>query len=507
MLRVGNDFYIATSTFEWFPGVRLHHSRDLVHWRCVGHALTRSSQLNLIGNGDSCGVWAPALSYHDGAFYLIFTDQKSWKDRYMDAQNYLVTAPAIDGPWSDPIFLNSSGFDPSLFHDDDGRKWLVNQLWDHRAAGRGHFAGIVLQEYCPRQKRLVGEVRNIFRGTPLGVTEGPHLYKWHGYYYLVTAEGGTGWEHAVTVARSRDITGPYEVHPQNPLLSADKHPEVALQKAGHGSIIQTPSGEWYLAHLCARPVLPERRCPLGRETAIQKLRWDADLWPRLDSGSLPLERVPAPALPPHPWPVKPARDDFDSPVLGLDYATLRLAPDPTLLDLGVRPGFLRLYGQQSLTSRHRTSVVARRLQALQATVTTRLEFAPQHFQQMAGLTCIYDVRSWYYLAVTHDEELGRCLRLYIQLPGKEGTAPLSARVALPPDGAVDLRVEIRERDVQFSYRAGASDFAPIGERLDLLAISDEASGGFTGAMVGMCAQDIAGTRLPADFDSFEYCEG
>ena len=141
IVRVGEDYYVATSTFEWFPGVQIHHSRDLQHWRLVTRPLTRPSQLNMLGDADSCGIWAPCLTHEDGRFYLIYTDVKRYgravrdgSASLRDTHNYLVTAPRIDGPWSDPVYLNSSGFDPSLFHDDDGKKYLLNQLWDHRPA-------------------------------------------------------------------------------------------------------------------------------------------------------------------------------------------------------------------------------------------------------------------------------------------------------------------------------------------------------------------------------------
>ena len=167
------------------------------------------------GNPDSGGVWAPDLSFHDGLFYLVYTDVKTWgaEQRFKDTHNYLVTAPDIMGPWSEPVYLNSSGFDPSLFHDDDGRKWFINMLHDHRK-GRTEFAGIVLQEYDPEQKKLSGPIQNIFKGTEIGLVEGPHLYKKDGFYYLLTAEGGTSYEHAATLARSQNIAGPYEVHPR-----------------------------------------------------------------------------------------------------------------------------------------------------------------------------------------------------------------------------------------------------------------------------------------------------
>src|SRR5690349_7346323 len=262
IVRVGDDYYIATSTFEWFPGVQLHHSRDLVNWRTLRQPLRRASQLNMLGDPDSCGVWAPCLTYADGLFYLVYTDTKRYGRTtaagaggasLRDFHNYLVTSPAIEAEWSDPIYLNATGFDPSLFHDDDGRKYLVQMLWDHRP-GRNRFAGIVLQEYSPAAQRLIGERKIIFEGTAIGFTEGPHLYKRDGYYYLLTAEGGTGWGHAVTLARSREIAGPYELHPHTYLLTSRDRPDAPLQRAGHADLVETEQGETYMVHLCGRPI-------------------------------------------------------------------------------------------------------------------------------------------------------------------------------------------------------------------------------------------------------------
>ena len=172
--------------------------------------LDRAAQLDMRGNPDSCGVWAPCLSYADGLFWLVYTDVKRFDGNFKDAHNYIVTAPAIEGPWSDPVYVNSSGFDPSLFHDDDGRKWFLNMLWSHLSNGVGggpkhpSFAGILLQEYdaSGRQARRPGE-EHLPRQRPRA-GRGPHLYKRNGWYYLTTAEGGTGYDHAVTMARSRD---------------------------------------------------------------------------------------------------------------------------------------------------------------------------------------------------------------------------------------------------------------------------------------------------------------
>lgn len=280
IVRVEDNYYIATSTFEWFPGVQIHHSKDLIHWRLLNRPLSRKSQLSMQGNGDSDGVWAPCLTYDNGLFYLIYTDVKSHKGAFKDTHNYLVTAADIEGPWSEPVYLNSSGFDPSLFHDDDGRKWLLNMLWDFRK-GKNKFGGIVIQEYSQEEQRMVGPATTIFEGTEIGFTEGPHLYKQGDYYYLITAEGGTRYQHAVTVARSTSLLGPYEIDPLNPVLTSNNKSGLTLQKAGHASLVETQNGEWYMAHLCARPV-DGHHCTLGRETALQKCYWDGEGWLRLE---------------------------------------------------------------------------------------------------------------------------------------------------------------------------------------------------------------------------------
>jgi xylan 1,4-beta-xylosidase len=267
--RVGEDYYIATSTFEWYPGVQIHHSRDLVNWRLVTRPLDRAAQLDMRGNPDSGGVWAPCLSHADGKFWLVYTVVKRLVGNFKDTHNFIVTAPAIEGLWSDAIHVNSSGFDPSLFHDDHGRKWFLNMVWDHRADGPARnrkypaFAGILLQEFDARSGRLVGPVENIFAGSEHGLVEGPHLHKRGGFYYLTVAEGGTGYDHAVTMARARRIQGPYELHPNVHLITSKDAPAAALQRAGHGQIVETPQGQVYHTHLCSRPLEGLRRSPLG----------------------------------------------------------------------------------------------------------------------------------------------------------------------------------------------------------------------------------------------------
>ncbi len=523
IVRVGEDYYIATSTFEWFPGVQIHHSRDLVNWRLLCRPLTRPSQLNMLGDPDSCGVWAPCLTYADGLFYLIYTDVKRYGQTssagsaggasLRDFHNYMVTAERIDGEWSDPVYMNSSGFDPSLFHDDDGRKWFVNQLWDHRP-GQNRFAGIVLQEYSPAEQRLVGERINIFKGTPLGLTEAPHLYKRNGWYYLITAEGGTGWGHAVTMARSRHLAGPYELHPDTTVISSRERPDAELQRAGHADMVDTPDGQTFMVYLCGRPLPNRGACTLGRETAIQPMRWDADGWLRTLDGSGKAELVvPDAGLPLHPFPALPVREDFDATQLPLHWQWLRSPWPEELFALNARPGHLRLFGRESMGSFFKQALVARRQQSHCYSAQTRMDFEPAHFQQQAGLVCYYNSSKFHYLYVSHDETFGKHLRVMSSLPNHMSSDAFSAPIPLPA-GPIELRAEVDRERLYFAYRLldqpvpGPWQWLP--QPFDASILSDEASPpgrpNFTGAFVGVACQDMSGMGHPADFDFFDYRE-
>ena len=519
IVRVGDDYYVATSTFEWFPGVQIHHSRDLVHWRLLTRPLTRASQLDMRGDPDSCGVWAPCLTHADGLFHLVYTDVKRYGRTTVggasgaslrDFHNYLVTSPRIDGEWSDPVYLNSSGFDPSLFHDDDGRKYLVNMLWDHRP-GRNRFAGIVLQEYAPAERRLIGERKVIFEGTPLGLTEAPHLYRRDGYYHLLTAEGGTGWGHAVTMARSRALLGPYELHPDVYVLSSRQRPDAPLQRAGHADLVETAAGETYMVYLCGRPLRNRGRCTLGRETAIGRMEWGADGWLRTADGQgLAQVQVPGPGLPTHVFPPPAARSDFDDGTLPIDFQWLRSPSPEDLFSLGARPGHLRLYGRETIGSLFRQALVARRQQAHCFSARTVVDFEPQHFQQAAGLVCYYGGTKFHYLHLSHDAALGKYLAVMSALPDSPQGDAFTPPVAIPPGRPVELRVEVDEERMYFGYRWDAGAWRWLPQTFDASILSDEATApglpNFTGAFVGMACQDTAGTARPADFDWFEYRE-
>lgn len=513
--RVGEDYYIAVSTFEWFPGVQIHHSKDLVNWQLVAHPLQRVSQLDMKGNPNSGGIWAPCLSYSDGKFWLIFTDVKVVDGAWKDCHNYLVTCETVDGDWGEPIKLNSSGFDASLFHDTDGKKYLVNMIWDPRQ-GVHPFGGILLQEYCHTEKKLVGEIKNIFKGTDIRLTEAPHLYKIEDYYYLLTAEGGTVYEHAATLARSKAIDGPYELHPDNPMLTAWHDPRNGIQKCGHASMVHTHTDEWYLAHLMGRPIVPETEsviqqrgyCTLGRETSIQKLEW-RDGWPYVVGGKQGSVVVEGPKMAEVKFaPTYPEVDEFTEPTLNINFNTLRIPFTENLGSLTEKPNHLRLFGNESLTSVFTQSHVSRRWQSLYFEAETAVAFNPINIQQAAGLVNYYNTNNWTALQVTWDEELGRILML-TTCDERRFTQPLREKIDVPDSAEyVYLRSTVDYDTYVYSYSFNQTDWTTIDIPFQSIKLSDDYISGatFTGAFVGMQCEDTSGQRIPADFKYFKYKE-
>ena len=516
IIRVGEDYYIATSTFEWFPGVQIHHSKDLVNWTLVTRPLNRKSQLDMAGNPDSCGVWAPCLSYDKGIFYLVYTNVRSFDGIWKDTPNFLVTTKDILGDWSEPIYLSSSGFDGSMFHDKNGSKWFLSMLTDQRKGL--FFGGTFMQEYDEKEQHLVGPRYNIFKGTELGCTEAPHLYQRNGYYYLVLAEGGTEFGHAITLARSKTITGPYEVHPQNPLLTARNSPKSPLQKCGHGDLVEIPDGDWYTVFLVGRPLSQLGRCTLGRETAIEKVEWHDDDWLYLKEGvetprlEVPMVNGLSKSSPPNA--ITSHRNTFGKDGLSIHFQSLRVLIDESWLSLTARAGYLRLYGRESLSSFHYQSLIARRIQDFNIEASTCLEFSPTTFQQMAGLVCYYNTGHWIYLHVLgHEDEQSKFLQI-IYCDNFDMKEILEHPIDLTGQQRVYLKAHLNRSNLQFYYATKANEWQRIGGILDGSILSDDyvREGGqhyrpaFTGAFVGLCCQDLSGRKQYADFDWFEYTE-
>ncbi|MCC5806780.1 MAG: glycoside hydrolase family 43 protein [Opitutales bacterium] len=510
VLRVGGVYYIATSTFEWWPGVRIHASTDLVHWRHCAYAVTRRSQVDMRGVPCSGGIWAPALSHDGERFHLVYSNVYHFARPHKDVENFLITAENIEGPWSDPVRLNGVGFDPSLFHDSDGRKYLLQQLWDPRP-GKNHFAGITLQEYDPEARGLVGERKLIFHGTQLGCTEGPHLYRINGWYYLVTAEGGTSWNHAVTVARSHAPVGPYEVCPHNPVLTAHGFPDSPLRKTGHGSLVQTDDGAWWMAHLCARP-LEGNFCVLGRETALQPVEWTDDGWPRIPAqGPVPSLRWsvhgrPAPDTA-DTSPANPAWAGFSDQLakgpLGPEWNTQREPADDSWLGWARGRGLV-LRGRQSLSCRYRQSLVACRLRHFRARVAVQMEFDPQNFMHSAGLAFFYNTEGYLYLRLSRGDD-GTARWQIIQCRQTEVTYLLESEIDAA-SSPVWIQGGMRDGRAQFHQSADGIEWSPVGGGIDARFLSDEGAlvYGFTGCYIALAAEDLSGGGRPAVFRDFTY---
>lgn len=496
IIRVGEDYFLATSTFEWWPGVRLFHSKDLQHWEQIPSPLRRESQLNMVGDPPSGGVWAPCLSYDGERFFLVYTDVKTKKGRFYNTHNYLVYTEDIYGEWSEPVYLNSIGFDPSLFHDTDGRKYLVNMV--------NGFKGILVQE-LDRDFHLIGERKKVYPGSGLGFTEGPHIYHIGNWYYLIVAEGGTSYGHCVTMARSESVWGPFETAPDNPILTSDREDMSALQKCGHADLVETAEGEWYMVHLCSRPLNGEKWCTLGRETAIQRMQWDADGWLRLKAGGRAAQSTAeAPAGLREVLlngETQGFFDDFESEKLHVRYTSPRESYE-AFADCGVRKGYLRLRGRESLNSLHHVSLVAVRQQTVSCRAETRMEFQPEYPEQLAGLTYLYDAMNFYVFGKTLTEE-GQTVLVLLKSESGAVTDELEP-IAIPAEGEVRLRAQVSADGmrVSFFYCTGGKEWQQAGGEYTTGILTDEHCRGFTGACFGMYAHDMNGLEATADFDYF-----
>lgn len=491
MIRTGEDYYIATSTFEWWPCVHLFHSRDLAHWEMIESPLREPEQMDLCGVPNSGGIWAPDLSWDGTWYYLLVTNVTTKKGRWYNTHNYMSRSRDIHGPWSQPIYLNSIGFDPSLLHDTDGRHYLVNMV--------NGFKGVLVQELDPETGALLGERRKVYSGSGIGCTEGPRIYHIGDWYYLIVAEGGTGYSHCVTVARAASVWGPYETMPGNPLLTSDQSDLSALQKCGHGSLVETTAGEWYMAHLCSRPN-ENRGSLLGRETALQQIAWQ-DGWPRLACGGQIAQReVPAPVgVPETPLTGLPERDDYDSETLAPFYVMPR-ASLAGVMSLTQRPGWLRLVGQESLNSLHHVTLVARAQQEHHMRVETRMEFSPVCPEQLAGLVYYYDAMNFYVLGKTVDDE-GTPQIVLLQSDAGSIT-DVCDPVPLDGDAALELGYTTTEDGsmVRFCWREAGGIWQEIGGEYPTAILTDEHCRGFTGAHMGLYVHDMAGLHCHADYD-------
>lgn len=494
LFKGADAYYILVSTFEFMPGIRVYKSKDMANWKYETSILTN---IDLRGNGRGCSIWAPFATYHNGKYFVVFTDVKSTRVPYKDVNNYIITSDSITGPWSQPKYVNSSGFDPSIFFDDDGKVYFLNEYWDYRLKTHNKSAGIVMQQINPVSLELLGQPQIIFNGTKAQKTEAPEIYKHNGFYYLLTAEGGTEKGHMETVARSKNINGPYEVDPQNPMLTAKDNTDLLLQCSGHASIVAGPNNEWFMAHLMTRPL--DGQFPLlGRETSIQNIEWTSDDWLRLKNGTnQPSNYYEVPnntqiATVSHEF-----HDNFTNN--GLDYQhwnTLRIMPTTDWLKISKR-NHLQIKGGESPQSTFDQHLIGKRQTDFEFTAQTEIEFAPISYMQLAGIALYLDTDNYLLLAITFDEAVGKCVQL---LQSVNGEFHIIGDPVAVTSNKLTLSISADKLSGNFGVTDnGVSTIVKQNVELNFL------SGGFTGNFIALDVIDMAQkNRAQAKFNFFDY---
>lgn len=503
--RVEDDFFLVTSTFAYFPGVPIFHSRDLIHWEQIGNILDRDSQLPLKGVDISQGIFAPTLRFHDGTFYMITTNVSC------ALGNFIVTAKNPTGPWSDPYPLGAEGIDPSLFFDDDGRCYYCGTK--PRREGARYFGDneIYIQELDLETMSLTGDSYAAWHGALRQVEwpEGPHIYKKDGWYYLLISEAGTSHHHAVSIARSRSLSEPFEGYRGNPILT-HRHlgNDYPIVNVGHPDIVKTKNGEWWMVLLASRPYGGYCR-NLGRETFLVPFRWE-DGWPVVNPGKGVVEHtVKAPALPLSFTPKVPAREDFNGSALPPHMMFVR-NPIPDNYSLSRKKGFFSLRcGEDLISSTGNPSYVCIRQQHFSFRFETSFEFEPAETNEQAGIV-IFQSDSFNYQCLIGKDKSGNAgtndsTYVVTVLRTKEGATEIISEntfyKALP---FVKLRLEAAGQDLSFSLCADGSAFTTIADQLDGRILCTDAAGGFVGNTMGIYA--TANGRESAVFAAFDYME-
>jgi len=492
--RVGDDYYLVHSTFEYFPGVPIFQSRDLIHWKQVGHVLTRKSQLNLDKMYSSGGIFAPTIRHHDGKFYMITTLVGAGGGR---GGNFYVTATNAAGPWSDPVWLDREGIDPSLFFDADGKVYYTRQVDGERG-----YSGQQLLNLSTG--KLEGERKELWRGTGGVWPEGPHLYKVNGKYYLMISEGGTSYDHMLTVARSDSPWGPFEPNPKNPILTHRHLRENPFQALGHGDLVETPDG-WWVVFLGFRPQ-GGRFHHLGRETFLAPVTWENG-WPVVNDGKPIPASLPAPKLKPHPWLQESGRDEFDSTKLRLCWQFVR-NPIEDNYSLTARPDWLRLHGTAvSLNDVDTPTFIGRPQTDFNCGAAAKLLFAPNTTNEEAGLVLRCNEKNHCEIVVTLRDGR-RVVGLRKILDGKEAQPTAFREI---PEGDVVLIIKAAPLSYEFFYQASGGKETSLGTArtrdlsTETLTAQKGAHFNFTGVFFGLFATGNGQQNTaPADFDWFEY---
>jgi beta-xylosidase len=491
MVRVGDDYYLVTSSFAYFPGIPIFHSKDLVDWTQIGHVLDRRSQLNLDSAGISRGLFAPAIRYNAGTFYMIVT----LVDR---GGNFFVTATNPAGPWSDPVWLPSvDGIDPSFFFDDDGKAYVINNGPPIETPRYSGHRAIWIQEFDIGAKKMVGPRTMIVNGgtdlskNPIWI-EAPHIFKRNGFYYLICAEGGTAYQHSEVVFRGSAPTGPWTPYAGNPILTQrhlDRGRPFPITTTGHADFVDTPSGEWWAVFLGVRPY-DDDLFNTGRETFLMPVRW-VDDWPVITTGN---ELVPyahrRPALPRQPTPPIPTsgnftvRDEFDSPTLPMHWMTIR-GPGTQWYDLTSSPGSLTLRSRAAtFQPSDQPSFVGRRQQHADFSASTAMTYAPLREGDKAGMVAFQNDQFYYFLAVARVN--GQTV-VQLEKHAGPGEGTIVASAPLTGAGPVYLKIQGHGALYDFSYGTRPHEWKLLQHDADGTVLSTKVAQGFVGAMIGLYA--------------------
>ncbi|GJM64106.1 glycoside hydrolase family 43 protein [Persicobacter diffluens] len=498
--RVSDTFYMVNSSFEWWPGLPIHQSKDLVNWEKIGHGLHRPDQIVYeAGLRNSNGIFAPTIRYHEGTFYIITTmvGQKG---------NFIIKAKDPAGPWSDPIWIaDAPGIDPSLFWDDDGRCYYTGAgIIDNGGKNWPGKNGIWMQEINPDTGKLLGDKKQLTHGhaTNARWAEGPHLYKIDGEYLLLIGEGGTGEYHAVTVFNSKNLWGPYIPNHANPVIThrhlAKSHP---IGQTGHADLIQTVDGAWWSVMLAKRNF--SGYTPLARETFLAKVKMtkqESGITPVFNPGKgLLLQEQERPALPWTPVPKIPEKDKFEKVSLGLEWNFLR-TPTTDWYRIKDKKLVLDLRAEQ-LTEFVNPAYIARRTKDFQYTASTAINFKTQKENEKAGLV-IYRRNGNQYQLLKGKDAIS-----LVRVFQKNNQGPITPEIiaSVPyKHSKIVLACEVTGLEVQFKYGDTSETLKPIGAAQDYRILTDEIAQKFNGVYIGMYAgSEGKKSKNTATFDWFQ----
>ena len=484
---VGDDFYLVNSTFAYFPGIPIMHSKDLAHWEQIGNACDRESQLPLGDTGHSRGLFAPTIRYHEGTFYIICTNVSY-------GGNFIITAQNPAGPWSEPHYIEGAdGIDPSLFFDEDGTCYYIGT---HPNPAGCQYDGdwyIWIQELDIENMKLVGEVHNVWNGAMRNIIwpEGPHLYKIGEYYYIMHAEGGTGPDHAVTVCRSKNVYGPYENNFCNPILThrhlGRKYP---ICYVGHADLVKTINDEWYMVMLAVRPL--EGYTTMGRETFLARVEWEND-WPVVNPGVGRLTDTVEINLP--KWTAYTAEsNEYVFSTMGQlppEFMVLRNA-DKSHYSLEKGKGLLMLFDTHTLKEQASPSYLALRQKHHHFMVKALLDVSNLSEDKRAGIA--YVQNNLYNLRV---EVNGKMAEVILCEKGTDRRV-----ISMPLQGSNPLEVSLEVDGLS----AAVIIEGQKSPEVDIRTLSTEAAGGFTGCTVGLYAVADTENTDCACFKRFSYSE-